>query len=85
MRLVETSKFKRLRKKLKEEQERTELKEAIKYIVDNPYSGKKLKGELRELISHSYAVKGQSCRLIYKMDEDTIVLLSFGPREGIYK
>ncbi len=85
MRLVETSKFKRLRKKLKQEQERVELKNAIKRIADDPYSGKKLKGELRELFSFSYSVKGQSRRLIYKAEKDTITLFSFGPREGIYK
>ena len=85
MKLVETSKFKKLRKKLKQEQERIELKNAVKSIVKDPYSGKKLKGELRELLSFSYSVKGQSKRLIYKAKKDTIILFSFGPREGIYK
>ncbi len=85
MRLVETSKFKKLRKKLKQEQEKIELKNAIKSIGEYPYSGKKLKGELRELLSFSYSVKGQSRRLIYKAEKDTIILFSFGPREGIYK
>jgi len=85
MRLVETSKFKRLRKKLRQEQEKTELKNAIKGIMEYPYSGKKLKGELRELLSVSYSVKGQIRRLIYKAEKDTIILFSFGPREGIYK
>ncbi len=81
MRLVETSKFKKLRKKLKQQQEREELKNAIKSVVEYPYSGKKLKGELRELLSFSYSVKGQSRRLIYKAEKDTIILFSFGPRE----
>ena len=85
MRLVETSKFKRLRKKLKQEQEKAELKNAIKGIMEYPYSGEKLKGELRELLSVSYSVKGQSRRLIYKAEKDTIILFSVGPREGIYK
>jgi len=85
MRLVETSKFKRLRKKLRQEQEKKELKNAIKKIVEDPSSGKKLKGEFRELMSFNYSVKGQSKRLIYKTEKDTIILFSFGPREGIYK
>lgn len=85
MRLVETSKFKKLRKRLKEEQERKELKKAIGIIAEDPYSGKKLKGELRELLSFNYSVKGQSRRLIYKVDKERIILFSFGPREGIYK
>lgn len=85
MRLAETSKFKRLRKKLKQKQEKEELKKAIKGIAEDPYAGKKLKGEFRELRSYNYSVKGQSKRLVYKKNPDTIILFSFGPREGIYK
>lgn len=85
MKLVETSKFKKMRKKLKQQQEREELKNAIKCVIEDPFSGKKLKSELRELLSLSYSVKGQSRRLIYKAEKDTIILFSFGPREGIYK
>ena len=85
MRLVETSKFKKLRKKLRQEQEKIELKNAIKKILADPNSGKKLKGEFRELMSFNYSVIGQSKRLIYKKEKDTLILFSFGPREGIYK
>ncbi len=85
MRLVETFKFKKLRKKIKGRLERDGLKEAILNILDNPAAGKKLKGEFRELRSFSYTVKGQERRLIYKHEKDDLVLLSFGPREGIYR
>ena len=80
MRLVETSKFKRLRNKLKQEQEKEELKKAIMIIVEDPNAGKKLKGEFRELRSFNYSVKGQNKRLLYKTELDTIILFSFGPR-----
>ena len=85
MRLVETSKFKRLRKKLKQEQDKEELKKAIVRIMEDPNAGKNLKGEFRELRSFNYSVKGQTKRLIYRTELDTIILFSFGPREGIYK
>ena len=85
MRLVETSKFKKLRKKIRQEQEREELKKAIKKVLDNPTSGKKLKGEFKEFRFLGYTVMGQSRRLIYKAEPDIIILFSFGPREGIYK
>ena len=85
MRLVETSKFKKLRKKLKQEQEKAELKNAIIKLLENSYIGKKLKGEFKNLLAFRYTVKGQSRRLIYKMEKDTITLFSFGPREGIYR
>lgn len=85
MRLVETSKFKKLRKKIKENLEKKALKEAVLKILDNPTAGKKLKGEFQDLRSFNYSVKGQNRRLIYKQEKDCLVLLSFGPREGIYK
>lgn len=85
MRRVETSKFKRLRKKIKQEQEKEELKKAIMKIAENPNAGKKLKGEFKELRSFNYTVKGQSKRLIYKTETDIIILFSFGPGEGIYR
>ena len=85
MRLVETSKFKKLRKKIKESHEKEALQQAISEILESPDVGKPLKGEFKELRSYSYTIKGQNRRLIYRMDEGTIVLFSFGPREGIYK
>lgn len=85
MKLIETSKFKKLRKKLKEENEKKALKLAIKKIIQNPKSGKRLKGEFKDLISFRYSVKGQSRRLIYKLESETIILFSFGPREEIYQ
>ncbi len=85
MRLVETSKFKKLCKKIKESQEKEALRKSISNILESPNAGKLLKGEFRELRSFSYTTKGQNRRLIYKKDEESIVLLSFGPREGAYK
>jgi len=85
VKLIETSKFKKLRKKLKEENEKKTLKLAIKKIIQNPKSGKRLKGEFKDLISFRYSVKGQSRRLIYKLESETIILFSFGPREEIYQ
>ena len=85
MRLVEASKFKKQRKKTREAREKNGLKRAISHIMENPDSGKKLKGEFKDLRGFSYTVGGQSRRLIYKTEKNAIVLLSFGPREGIYK
>ena len=85
MQLQETPKFSKLRKKLKETSEKEALKTAILKILKEPESGKKLKGEFKDLRSLRYTVKGQSRRLIYKLETDSIILFSFGPREGIYK
>jgi len=85
LRVCETSKFQKLRKRLRSSLEREALKEAISTIIEEPLTGKKLKGELRDLRRLKYMVEGQERRLIYKIEHETITLISFGPREGVYK
>ena len=85
MKILETSKFQRLRKKTREEAERNSLKEALMEVEKNPEAGKKLKGEFALLRSYPYTVKGQARRLVYRWEKDLLILFSFGPRGGIYK
>ena len=85
MKILETSKFQKLRKKIRGEAERNALKSALAEVEKDPHTGKKLKGEFSLLRSFSCAVEGQPRRLIYKWEKDLIVLFSFGPRQGIYK
>ncbi len=85
MKIYETAKFKRLRKKLKSSLEREALKKAIAAVAADPQGDKPLKGEFKDLWRFAYAVSGQERRLIYQPGQDCLYLLSFGPREGIYK
>ena len=85
MKIHETTKFNKLRTRLKEKTEKDALKEAIKAVAKDPQAGKKLKGDFDLLRSFKYTVKGQARRLIYKWEKNTIVLFFFGPRESIYK
>jgi mRNA-degrading endonuclease RelE of RelBE toxin-antitoxin system len=85
MRLLETSKFQKSRKKLKDEEEKAALKEAVLRVIEDPEAGKKLKGEFRDFRALRFAVRGQARRLIYRYDKDAVVLFSFGPRQGTYK
>ncbi|MDQ1350034.1 MAG: hypothetical protein QG657_335 [Acidobacteriota bacterium] len=85
MKLLETPKFSKLRKKIKATHEKESLKAAIENILKEPKAGKNLRGEFKELRSYRYTTKGQARRLIYKLETDSIILFSFGPREGIYK
>ena len=85
MKILETSKFQRLRKKIRGDAERSALKKALAEVEKNPSVGKKLKGEFALLRSFPYAVEGKARRLIYRWEKDVVVLFSFGPREGIYK
>ena len=81
MQIFEANKFARLREKVKSAAEREELRKAIIAVAKEPVAGKKLKGEFKELRSYRYTVKG----LIYHWESPRLTLLSFGPREGIYK
>ena len=81
MKIYETSKFNKLRTKLKEKTE----KEAIRAVAKDPQTGKKLKGDFASLWAFRYTVKGHARRLIYKWERNSIILFSFGPRESIYK
>jgi len=85
MNLKETSKFQKLRKKVKETAEKESLKQAIVFVLSNPEAGKKLKGEFKDLRAYRYSVKGQPRRLIYKIEKEDLILFSFGPRQGVYK
>lgn len=84
MRIYETPKFQRLRKKIRSDIEKQALKEALATLVANPLAGKKLKGEFKEFRSYRYTAAGQERRLIYQAGKSALYLLSFGPREGIY-
>jgi mRNA-degrading endonuclease RelE of RelBE toxin-antitoxin system len=85
MRLLETSKFQKLRKKLRDVDEREALRQAVLQVLENPEAEKKLKGEFRDLRAFRFSVRGQARRLIYRLEKDTLVLFSFGPRQGVYK
>ena len=85
MRLLETAKFKKQREKLRSETDRQALKKVIGEVLKNPLAGKKLKGELSPYRSLRFSAGSLSQRLIYQLKPDSILLISFGPRQGIYK
>lgn len=61
------------------------LEENLRTIMRDPLRCKKLKGNLSGMRCYKYSVKGQERRLIPEVRGNNIYLLSFGPREGIYK
>ncbi len=85
LKIYETARFQKQRKKLRGDSEKTALKEATRSVGEDPLSGEKLKGEFKGLRSLRYYVEGQERRMIYNFKENAIYLLSFGPREGIYR
>ncbi len=85
MRLLETAKFKKQREKLRSDMGRQALRNAVGEVMENPLAGKKLKGELSPFRSLRFSAGSLSQRLIYQIESDSIILISFGPRQGIYK
>ena len=72
MKIYETPRFQKQRKKLRADFERAALKEAIAAVAANPAGGKKLKGEFKDLRSLRYLAKGQEKRLFYKIEQHAI-------------
>ncbi len=82
LRIYETPKFQKQRKKLRSDLEKTALRETIRSVAQDPSMGKKLKGEFKDLRSLRYFAEGQEKRIICKVQEDLIYLLSFSALYG---
>jgi hypothetical protein len=82
MQLLETAKFRRQRKSLRGEKETDALKKTILRIMADPAAGKKMAGELTSFYLSNGSISGRPQRLIYRYSADTLVLFSFGPRQG---
>ena len=76
LRTYETPRFQKQRKKLRNDLEKTALKEAIGSVAESPLIEKKLKGEFKDVRSLRYFAEGQERRIIYKVKENSIYLLS---------
>ncbi|MEK7061086.1 MAG: type II toxin-antitoxin system RelE/ParE family toxin [Patescibacteria group bacterium] len=53
----------------------------LELLKNDPYAGKPLKGELKNL----YSIKPWPYRIIYEMDSKRIVIYSIAHRQGSYK
>jgi hypothetical protein len=85
LKIYETQKFRKLREKLKSDNEKEALRNAIVKVIEDPLVCKKLKGDFKDMRRYKYSVAEQERRLIFKIEGDVLYLVSFGPREGIYK
>jgi mRNA-degrading endonuclease RelE of RelBE toxin-antitoxin system len=85
MTLLETSHFRKLRKKFADAGEKDPLKPAVLSVLKDPLRGKSLKGELSNFRSLRLSGRGQTRRLIYQFEKETITLVSFGPQGGVRK
>lgn len=57
------------------------IKQALKEILEDPYSGKPLQDELKGLITF----RVNKFRIVYRMEGKTIQIVAVGPRAVIYE
>jgi mRNA-degrading endonuclease RelE of RelBE toxin-antitoxin system len=78
--VVYTLKFEREFKKVKDSRVKEQLKKQIEKIIENPDVGKPLRYDFKG----ERTVYVKPCRLIYKLDGETLYLLRFEHRKEVY-
>lgn len=78
--VIPTEKFEREFKKIKDERLKEKLKKQITKITENPNFGKPLRYELKG----EWTIYVKPYRLIYKIEDDKLILLRLGHRDDVY-
>ena len=78
--VIPTEKFEREFKKIKDERLKEKLKKQIIKITENPNFGKPLRYELKG----EWTIYVKPYRLIYKIEDDKLILLRFEHRDDVY-
>ena len=78
--VIPTEKFEKEFKKIKDERLKEKLKKQITKITENPNFGKPLRYELKG----EWTIYVKPYRLIYKVEDDKLILLRFEHRDDVY-
>jgi mRNA-degrading endonuclease YafQ of YafQ-DinJ toxin-antitoxin module len=86
MQIIQTRQFKQAVKKLTAQQKK-ELDNAVKIIMNNPFIGQQKKGDLDFLWVYKFRMNNQLTLLAYCYEEQTITLtlLALGSHENFYR
>jgi len=89
LQLLQTPSFKKAFKKLHANQQ-AEVKEAIRYLMNNPEAGEQKKGDLRFLRVYKFKMVGQLTLLGYAYEQERLVLellalFTLGSHENFYR
>ena len=86
MQVIQTSRFKKTVRKLNAKQ-KSELDQAVKTIIDNPYTGEQKKGDLDFLWVYKFRMSNQLTLLAYSYEKEiiTLTLLDLGSHENFYR
>lgn len=78
--VIPTEKFEREFKKIKDAGLKEKLKKQMKKITENPNFGKPLRYDLKG----EWTIYVKPYRLIYKVEDDKLILLRFEHRDKVY-
>ena len=85
MKIFQSKSFERKVKKFNQN-EKYELDNEIKLIVQNPAIGSEKKGDLRGILVHKFNIQNQLYLLAYRVImEESIELIMLGPHENYYR
>jgi mRNA-degrading endonuclease RelE of RelBE toxin-antitoxin system len=86
MQVIQTSRFKKMVKKLNAKQ-KLELDQAVKNIINDPWTGEQKKGDLDFLWVYKFRMNNQLTLLAYSYEEEiiTLTLLDVGSHENFYR
>lgn len=86
MHVLQTPRFRRLAKKLHRNQKQ-ELDDAIRQLIDNPRLGESKLGDLADVRVYKFKMVGQLTLLAYRYDDGTLTLtlLMLGNHENFYR
>lgn len=65
--------------------EKATLDGEIKEIIKNPEIGTEKKGDLRGVFVHKFKIKSFQYLLSYRLTENELELIMFGPHENYYR
>lgn len=86
LRILQTPNFKKTVKKLKANQ-KTDLDEAVRYLLSEPLAGESKRGDLAFLRVHKFKMAGQLALLGYSYEEGSLILelIALGSHENFYR
>ncbi len=86
LQLLQTPSFKKAFKKLHANQQ-SEVKKAVRHLLQNPEAGEQKKGDLRFLRVYKFKMLGQLTLLGYAYEQERLVLelLALGSHENFYR
>lgn len=84
MKIYQSRSFEKKVKKFNEQQ-KIELDNEIKQIVQEPSIGSEKKGDLKGIFVHKFNIQNQLYLLAYRVNKESIELIMIGPHENYYR